>query len=373
MSKRPHTAKTSQREKFYVLKMYHRFSCASNGQCEANPHGEYPSLLKCGQECQAHPLDRDTMDLAYHYAPGSALHLAPSDQVRIIRQITGLTVKRSEAERVLKALEALPEEGVALVHEPLLWPYLRQLFGPDVFQEALYDAGTFEAWAELRRLLGPQELDYKRIFMAALRQGNCALARQIDELPGSYVELEEEDFHELHELSDLCVLEYLLEVYGNDHYNEHRLMEEAARTNNVNLALLILQLPVLDFQSVLDTAALAGGLPFMERLAREDYYQHLESAAQFGAPFLFLALENYKVDPYPEEVYRALEQVRDPESVELLFSLLGEPYEPSVWTVAQGLYMKIDALVAPASDKLRAEAEEINTSLGPPRAQRRNV
>jgi hypothetical protein len=339
--------------------MYHRFSCASSGQCEANPHGEYQSLLECNQQCQPHPLSRDLMDLSYEYAPGSARHLAPSDQVRIIKRITGLVIQRPDADRVLEALEDIHEQGVVLVHEPLLWPYLRRIYDPEVFEEALYEAGTFEAFAELRRTIPHNQLDYKRVFLAALRKANCSLARQIDDLPGSYIELVEEDFYELQLSPHLCVLEYLLDGYGNDYYNEHWFMEGAARVGELDAALLVLQLPQVDYQSVLETAARAGGLAFMQRLAREDYYQPLVSAAGFGAPFLFLALENYDIDPHPEEVYAALAEVQDEESIELLFSLLGKPYEPNVWTVAQGLRKDLHELYATATDEMIAEAREV--------------
>src|SRR5438128_1668765 len=120
--------------------MYHRFSCSAAGHCEPNPEGEYQSLVACRRECEPHPLIPDLADLTYQYAPGSALSLPPRDQVRIVKQITDLTIQPHEARRVLAALEELSEEGVALVREPLLWPYLRRLYSPEVFNEALYDS-----------------------------------------------------------------------------------------------------------------------------------------------------------------------------------------------------------------------------------------
>ena len=338
--------------------MYHRFSCAINGQCESNAEGEYQSLFQCRQQCQPHPLVPDLADITYEYAPGAALGLLPRDQVRIVKKLTGMKVLPTEASRVLQALEDFPTRGVAIIDEVLIWPYIRPIFSPEVFEDALYDAGTNESFAELRRTIPHDRIDYKRVFMAAMQRGNCSLAREIEDTPGIFIDLENEEISDLESIPQQCVLEYLLDVYGNEYYRpQDYFMEGVAAQGDVDYALRLLQLPNVEYDAVMYTAARVGGLAFMQELAAEYYYQSLEQAALFGAPFIYLALENYENDPSQGEIYAILGNVQDQESVDLLFSLLRDPYEPTINTVAQGIRKGLGSLVAPASDDMVADAK----------------
>jgi hypothetical protein len=298
------------------------FSCSANGDCEDDPQGPYSSLEACRADCQPHILPRDLTDLVYQYSPASALGLAPSDQVRIVRQITNLVVGPEAARRILAALETLPQEGSALVREPLLWPYLRRLFSSEVFEQALYDAGTTPAFQELQRTHSQDDLDYHRLLMASLRIGNCELANQIeDSAYGPFIELADEEIAELEALPHRCVLEYLLRVYGNDYYNlERYFMPGAVAARDLDRALMILSFPGVEIQACLMSAASEGGLDFLSQLADEGYYQSLNKAADLGPEFLALALERPGVED--GEIRRALTGVKDEESRELLRSRL---------------------------------------------------
>jgi alpha-tubulin suppressor-like RCC1 family protein len=76
-----------------------RFSCTFSGHCEPDPYG-IDDQNTCQETCTARD-DKETLYLTYSYLPEEALSLAPSDQVDLVRRISGTTLTTSEARKYL--------------------------------------------------------------------------------------------------------------------------------------------------------------------------------------------------------------------------------------------------------------------------------
>ena len=271
--------------------MYRRFSCSIDGNCEEDAEGQYSSLTLCSRECSPHPMSRDTADIVYEYDPANARYLPPRDRIRIIKKITGLTVRAEDTIRVLSALGELPAKGVGVAYERVLWTYLQRIFSSQVFEEALYDLGTDEAFVKLQELLPAEQLDYKRMYVSALTHGNCDLADYLQKNWTDATDLEVEEIQYLEGLPYVCVLQHLLDVYGNEYYNpQGYFMIGAATHYDVELAVRILHLRNIDYDAIMETAAREGGLLFLRLLAEEGYYQSPEQARKYGERFYDLAV-----------------------------------------------------------------------------------
>jgi hypothetical protein len=64
------------------------YSCAYDGMCELDEYGTYSSEEACQIECQGIE-NKETTYITHSYNPRSAMELAPSDRVRVIKEIVG--------------------------------------------------------------------------------------------------------------------------------------------------------------------------------------------------------------------------------------------------------------------------------------------
>lgn len=79
-----------------------RFSCSYSGQCEPDRYGQFASQ----EECQANCSGIENKDIEYSirsYDVGSALHLAPTDRIRVVKDAYGLIVPADEAYKIIEA------------------------------------------------------------------------------------------------------------------------------------------------------------------------------------------------------------------------------------------------------------------------------
>lgn len=83
-----------------------RYSCAFNGTCELDPNGRYTSEQDCLRNCDSTP-DKDITYLILQYAPRGLSVLAPSDQVEIIKRLTGVVVTRGDVSIISEAIDQL--------------------------------------------------------------------------------------------------------------------------------------------------------------------------------------------------------------------------------------------------------------------------
>jgi hypothetical protein len=111
-----------------------RYSCALNGLCESDPLGAYDSLEECQDEC-ASSENRDLMYLILAYVTDDVRLLAPSDRVRVVRELTGETLTPGQAYKLLLALEK--GDVFELIKHPQLHPYILELTNGD---EAMLEA-----------------------------------------------------------------------------------------------------------------------------------------------------------------------------------------------------------------------------------------
>jgi hypothetical protein len=105
--------------------MNERYSCAFSGRCEFDMQGEFGSFTECVDECQGID-DKDTTYLIYEYDPGSAVYLAPSDRLEVIRRLIGLDVAPDESIEVLEALGS--GDIKSLIQVPALAEHVREYY-----------------------------------------------------------------------------------------------------------------------------------------------------------------------------------------------------------------------------------------------------
>ena len=96
------------------------YSISFDGKCESNEYGDYPTLEECERAC--HSIDaKELQYLIYEYAPGAALRLAPSDQVMIVKNLTGVLVDPIDTPTILQAIEINDYETLSLYDKLLPW------------------------------------------------------------------------------------------------------------------------------------------------------------------------------------------------------------------------------------------------------------
>jgi len=296
-----------------------RYSCGFNGQCEANPYGEYASLTQCLHQCQSIS-NKDIQDLIYQYSPLEAIHLSPTDQRRIINRLTNnlLHPHPNDLVSVLTALSLLPEQGIsALISIPATWPYMESLYSFDEIVEAHYETGDMIAYERLNELL--EAVDYNYLYHSALNRGHCDVADLLE--PNS--DLTEDEIQDYtHNSPYDCVTAHMISVYSSfdGYWNEVALAEASADHNDLPFFLRLLRLYANE--ELMAIASVHGGLPFLERLALNGYYLTLAQASELGLPYLYLTLESYDGIPEDWEIEQALLAVQDIESCDLLHSLL---------------------------------------------------
>ena len=93
-----------------------RYACNLNGNCESDERGPYTSIDQCEQGCRASPLPVEVAYQSLLYSPSEAQHLAPSDQLAVIRRIYKPTISEDTARYLLTQLTEtqLPFEDLYL-------------------------------------------------------------------------------------------------------------------------------------------------------------------------------------------------------------------------------------------------------------------
>jgi hypothetical protein len=82
--------------------MAQRYSCAFNGLCEPDRHGAYSSSALCERECEGQP-NKELTYLAYNYNPEGAYELAPSDRIRLLKDLLHVETTSDFSYHLLKA------------------------------------------------------------------------------------------------------------------------------------------------------------------------------------------------------------------------------------------------------------------------------
>jgi hypothetical protein len=106
-----------------------RHACSFAGQCETDPQGDYASERICRRLCSP----REKVELQYEiyqYALEEALELAPSDQVAVVKRLTGARISRTSVREAVQALlqfHARNPSMTGVVEFPELYPYVKQV------------------------------------------------------------------------------------------------------------------------------------------------------------------------------------------------------------------------------------------------------
>lgn len=103
-----------------------KFACSLRGICESDPDGSYEERGSCEKKCHS----SEQVDMLYEilsYNPKAALEAAPSDRVRVIRDLTGIRVRPEDSYQILRAL--IGEKIDILVDYPVMIPYLEKHYG----------------------------------------------------------------------------------------------------------------------------------------------------------------------------------------------------------------------------------------------------
>jgi len=104
-----------------------RYSCSYSGDIEEDEHGSYASYEECKDNCKGRE-NKELMYLVHEYDLGSALLLAPSDRVAVLRRVTGVTLNPHDSYDILKAIIANDYETLVQVDELLPWIRARHPF-----------------------------------------------------------------------------------------------------------------------------------------------------------------------------------------------------------------------------------------------------
>jgi hypothetical protein len=103
------------------------FSSSYTGNVEEDEHGSYSSYDECKANCSARE-NKELMYLVHEYDLESALLLAPSDRVAVLRRLTGVTLNPFDSYDILKAIIINDYETLARVDELLPWIRARHPF-----------------------------------------------------------------------------------------------------------------------------------------------------------------------------------------------------------------------------------------------------
>jgi len=103
------------------------YTCNYSGECEPDPNGRYNTEAECLIHCTGRE-NKELMYLVHEYDPASALDLAPSDQVAVLKRLTGILLEPVDARRILEAIIANDYELLALVEDILPWIRSRHPF-----------------------------------------------------------------------------------------------------------------------------------------------------------------------------------------------------------------------------------------------------
>jgi hypothetical protein len=97
-----------------------RYSCNYAGKCEPDPNGPYESYVQCLEHCESRE-NKDLLYLIHEYDLESARMIAPSDQVVVLRRLTGVTVHPLDARDIIDAILTNDYETLVKVDELLPW------------------------------------------------------------------------------------------------------------------------------------------------------------------------------------------------------------------------------------------------------------
>jgi hypothetical protein len=100
--------------------MAEHYSCNYSGHCEPDEYGIYPSFAECQDACRSQS-EKEMLYLIHEYDLESAKLLTPSDQVQVLRRLTGVTVHPLDAREIIDAILVNDFETLAKVDELLPW------------------------------------------------------------------------------------------------------------------------------------------------------------------------------------------------------------------------------------------------------------
>jgi hypothetical protein len=114
------------------------YACNFHGHCEVDDEGAFDTQELCEHQCEG----SEQVDTQYTLA--EALHLAPSDQVEVVRRLTGITVPRGRVRRAVRGLVALeegdPRSFGLLEFHPYLQSRIAAFDRPAVLEALVVDA-----------------------------------------------------------------------------------------------------------------------------------------------------------------------------------------------------------------------------------------
>src|SRR5665647_1112857 len=112
--------------------MTDKYTCNFAGTCELDVHG-YSTQEECIQQCRpVEAKDLIYLMLSYNLRDLEDLEkLAPSDRLRLIREITGLSVQLSPPESYRMLVALVHRDVQELVTYPQLVPYLIREYPPE--------------------------------------------------------------------------------------------------------------------------------------------------------------------------------------------------------------------------------------------------
>jgi len=137
-----------------------RWACNFAGECEEQTSGRYATREECQANCQA-VADKDVLYIIATYNLSDVLHLAPSDQRRVIKEYTGVHVPVDLQEKYLRHILF----GLDAKVYPYLvrWPFLRDWVREQVSQEEWWAVQLLDSESQTYKLswqLLTLELDY---------------------------------------------------------------------------------------------------------------------------------------------------------------------------------------------------------------------
>jgi hypothetical protein len=109
----------------YKLKENNKYLCTLSGECELSLHPSAKSLDECLATCEAVP-NKDLVYEILQYSPLEALVYADSDQLVVVKRMTGEVIPRYRVNEVLEVLAGNNWSGLSST--PELKPYLRRMY-----------------------------------------------------------------------------------------------------------------------------------------------------------------------------------------------------------------------------------------------------
>ena len=131
-----------------------RFTCSFAGQCEPNTYGEYASEEECRVDCQGIP-NKDLRYSIYEFAPAEARYLAPTDQVEIVKRLTGVVLTVDEAADTLDMLGRQAWDELA--RDDRFLPYVRRNYQGKLTFDLILEGGVLQNFLSI--ITGENNID----------------------------------------------------------------------------------------------------------------------------------------------------------------------------------------------------------------------